>query len=142
MSDLNNIESYIQLPVKFSEGKTNGDLYVYNRKRGKLNADDTLTAFLHLDMQYLGATDVNISMKKNNVTTKFTLNDDMSSKIVSEHIDELVEKLETLGYKVSVTTETSKKNIDSTEKFNPLLPLTENNEKTVTVKRYALDIRT
>lgn len=140
MNELNHIESYVQLPVKFSEGKANGDLYVYNKKRNKYNKGDVLTAFLHLDMQYLGATDVNIKMEKKNVITKFTLADDESMEIVSSHLDELIKKIQKLGYIVNISTEVSEK--ASEEKSNPLQPITENNEKAVSVKRYTLDIRT
>lgn len=140
MNELNHIESYVQLPVKFSEGKANGDLYVYNKKRSKYNKGDVLTAFLHLDMQYLGATDVDIKMEKKNVVTKFTLADDESMEIVSSHLDELIQKIQKLGYIVNISTEVSEK--ISEEKSNPLKPITENNEKAVSVKRYTLDIRT
>lgn len=140
MNELNNIEGYVQLPVKFSEGKANGDLYVYNKKRGKYNKGDMLTAFLHLDMQYLGATDVNITMEKKNVVTKFTLADDEAMKIVGSHLDELIEKIQKLGYIVKMSAEVAEnKNVENN---NPLQPITENNEKAVAVKRYTLDIRT
>lgn len=140
MNELNNIESYVQLPIKFSEGRANGDLYVYNKKRGKYSKGDVLTAFLHLDMQYLGATDVNITMEKKNVVTRFTLSDDESMKIVSSHLDELIEKIQKLGYIVKMSTEVVE-NVGK-ENTNPLQPITENNEKAVAVKRYTLDIRT
>lgn len=140
MNELNHIESYIQLPVKFSEGKTNGDLYVYRKKHGKMHREDMLTAFLHLDMEYLGATDVNITMEKKNVITKFTLADEASMKLVSDHLDELIQRIKALGYQVTMTTEIMEQK--EAKPFNPLQPITEQNEKAVAVKRYTLDIRT
>lgn len=137
MNELNNIESYVQLPIKFSEGKANGDLYVYNKKNRKYDKEEVLTAFLHLDMQYLGATDVNIKMERKNVTAKFTLEDDTSMRIVDEHLNELIEKIEKAGYSIKMTTEVMNK-LDR----NPLQPITEHNEAVVNVKRYTLDIRT
>lgn len=139
MNELNNIESYVQIPVHFSEGQKNADLYVYNRKKNRNINDEKLTAFLHLQLDYLGATDVNISMTRNKVTTKFTLDNEISMKLVEENIDILKERIEKMGYNVQISTEVCKKNL---EEFNAILPITENNQNAVSIKRYTFDIRT
>lgn len=139
MNELNNIEAYVQVPVKFSEGNKNGDLYVYNRRRNKKINDDTLTAFLHLQLDYLGATDINISLKKNSVTAKFTLEDETSRNLVEDNLGELAERLEKIGYNVTISTELSEK---KSQEFNAILPITSNNENAVSIKRYIFDIRT
>lgn len=139
MNELNNIEAYVQVPVKFSEGNKNGDLYVYNRRRNKKINDDTLTAFLHLQLDYLGATDINISLKKNSVTAKFTLDDEISRNLVEDNLGELAERLEKIGYNVTISTELSEK---KSQEFNAILPITSNNENAVSIKRYIFDIRT
>ncbi len=136
MNDLNNIEAYVQLPVKFQENEANGDLYVYGRKNNKYKPGDRLSAFLHLDMESLGATDVSIVLDNRHVTTKFTLDNDESYRIVMSHIDELAKKIEELGFTVNVTAEANKDN-----KNLPLAPITEKNENSVSIKRYTLDIR-
>lgn len=139
MNELNNIEAYVQVPVKFSEGNKNGDLYVYNRRKNKKINDDTLTAFLHLQLDYLGATDINISLKKNSVTAKFTLDDEISRNLVEDNLGELAERLEKIGYNVTISTELSEK---KSQEFNAILPITSNNENAVSIKRYIFDIRT
>lgn len=139
MNELNNIEAYVQVPVKFSEGNKNGDLYVYNRRRNKKINDDTLTAFLHLQLDYLGATDINISLKKNSVTAKFILDDEISRNLVEDNLGELAERLEKIGYNVTISTELSEK---KSQEFNAILPITSNNENAVSIKRYIFDIRT
>lgn len=139
MNELNNIEAYVQVPVKFSEGNKNGDLYVYNRRRNKKINDDTLTAFLHLQLDYLGATDINISLKKNSVTAKFTLDDETSRNLVEDNLGKLAERLEKIGYNVTISTELSEK---KSQEFNAILPITSNNENAVSIKRYIFDIRT
>lgn len=139
MNELNNIEAYVQVPVKFSEGNKNGDLYVYNRRRNKKINDDTLTAFLHLQLDYLGATDINISLKKNSVAAKFTLDDEISRNLIEDNLGELAERLEKIGYNVTISTELSEK---KSQEFNAILPITSNNENTVSIKRYIFDIRT
>ena len=61
--------------------------------------DGMLTAFLHLDMDNLGALDVSIALQteRNQVTTKFYLDED-SIALVEGHIDGLAQRLSKKGY--------------------------------------------
>lgn len=140
MNELNRLESYVQLPVRFSSEDANGDLYVYNRKRKKENGDEPLTAFLHLDLMYLGATDINVSLKNNGVKIVFTLDNAVSERLVLEHLDELVNRLREKGYSASADANSAGKKTKTAD--NALLPITEHNENVVSIKRYTLDIRT
>lgn len=99
MNQMNQMFSYVQLPLKLSNSQAHGDLYVYTNKKNLARRDGMLTAFLHLDMDYLGALDVSISLQteKNQVTTKFYLDED-SIKLVGEHMDELSQRLQKKGY--------------------------------------------
>ena len=99
MNQMNQMFSYVQLPMKLSNSQAHGDLYVYTNKKNLARRDGMLTAFLHLDMDYLGALDVSISLQteKNQVTTKFYLDED-SIKLVGEHMDELSQRLPKKGY--------------------------------------------
>lgn len=100
MNSLNQMFHYIQIPLKLSNGHANGELYVYTNKKNLAHKDGTLTAILHLDMDHLGALDVNISlnMDSNTVTTKFYMDKD-SISLVEQHIDELNDRLAVKGYK-------------------------------------------
>ena len=144
LNELNNIEAFVQIPIKLSSGEANGELYVFNRKRKKPQNDNMLTAFLHLDLEHLGVTEVNITMENYTsenpaVTTKFTLADEAGMKIVEEHLGELTERLRKLGYRVNVSVEA---NEEENKSFNSLMPITSNNDEAVNIKRYTLDIRT
>lgn len=141
MQELNQLESYVQLPVKFREEDTNGDLYVYNRNRQKKAGDEALTAFLHLDLKYLGATDVNVTLKHQSVQITFTLDNVESEQLICEHLGDLVNRLEEKGYHAKIDAKTDKKE-DTQEQQNAMLPITEHNDKAVSIKRYTLDIRT
>lgn len=140
MNELNQLESYVQLPVRFSSEDANGDLYVYNRKRKKENGDEPLTAFLHLDLMYLGATDINVSLKNKGVKIVFMLDNAESEKLVLEHLDELADRLRDKGYSAVVDANSAGKETKTAD--NALLPITEHNENVVSIKRYTLDIRT
>lgn len=136
MSDLNNLSSFVQIPVKFSNSEANAELYVYNKNRGKVNDNDTLTAFLHLDMESLGATDVNVSLTQNHVTVRFSLEDSASARLIDKHLDELVKKLESKGYFAECKSEVIKK-----EEESPVTNIFEHDESAISIKRYLFDIR-
>ena len=99
MNQMNQMFNYVQLPLKLSNSQAHGDLYVYTNKKNLARKDGMLTAFLHLDMDNLGALDVSISLQteRNQVTTKFYLDED-SIALVEGHIDELAQRLSRKGY--------------------------------------------
>ena len=139
MSELNHMESYIQLPVKMSTNDANGDLYVYNRRKGKKNDNEPLTAFLHLDLDSLGATNINISLKNSDVTIRFTLDNDESEKLILEHLDELGEKLEKKGYKAVLSADSETQPEDTAK--NALMPIIGHNTGATSIRRYTFDLR-
>lgn len=99
MNQLNQMFSYVQLPLKLGNSQAHGDLYVYTNKKNMAHKDGMLTAFLHLDMDHLGSLDVSISLQteRNQVTTKFYL-DEESIALVEGHIEELAQRLSKKGY--------------------------------------------
>ncbi|MDE7183169.1 MAG: flagellar hook-length control protein FliK [Lachnospiraceae bacterium] len=99
MNQMNQMFTYVQLPLRFGNSQAHGDLYVYTNKKNMARQDGMLTAFLHLDMDHLGALDVSISLQtqRNQVTTKFYL-DETSIALVEGHIDELSQRLSKKGY--------------------------------------------
>lgn len=99
MNQMNQMFNYVQLPLKLGNSQAHGDLYVYTNKKNMARKDGMLTAFLHLDMDNLGALDVSISLQteRNQVTTKFYLDEDAIA-LVEGHIDELAQRLSKKGY--------------------------------------------
>ncbi len=137
MQDLNQMASYVQLPIKFNESKAHGDLYVFNRKKGMPVDKDVVTAFLHLDMDNLGATDIHVTMEKNFVSIKFALDDMESINIVDEHLPELATRLESKGY---TTTFTVGQN-EGAEGQTPFDKVLETDKPQISIKRYSFDVR-
>lgn len=135
MNEINQMASYVQLPLKFSETKNHGDLYVYNKNRGKIVDKDVITAFMHLDMEYLGATDINIRLEKNSLNTTFSIADDLSVQIIDEHLYELKEKLEKAGFIVSLSVTRENKEI------TPFEEMLETDKPKISIKRYSFDVR-
>ncbi len=100
INQMNQMLNYVQLPLKLGNSQAHGDLYVYTNKKHMARGDGMLTAFLHLDMDYLGSLDVSIALQtqKGQITTKFYLDED-SIALVEEHIGELSARLEKKGYR-------------------------------------------
>ncbi len=109
LTQVNQMYSYIQLPIKLSGGENaHGDLYVYSNGR-KLNMKDgKVSALLHLDMEHLGPVDVYVAMDTSTVnkkvSTQFYVADDSILDFLEEHMDELTERLASKGYSVSART--------------------------------------
>ena len=98
MNDLNRNMTYFQMPVRFSEGTGNGELYVFTNKKTLHNNSENVSALLHLDMEHLGSVDVYVKLAGKNVTTNFCLEDSETLDFVYDHIDRLNARLEALGY--------------------------------------------
>ena len=78
MNQINEAYTYMQVPLRMNEGNASGQLYVYTNKKSISDPDKELSAFLHLDLEYLGGTDVSIKMLHRKVTTNFYLDSDES----------------------------------------------------------------
>lgn len=98
MQNLNQLFPYLQIPLKASMENAHGELYVYQKKKGKVSEDGSSSALLHLEMEHLGNMDIYVKMKDFNVSTQFTLADESVLDFLAEHIDILNERLEKKGY--------------------------------------------
>jgi flagellar hook-length control protein FliK len=101
LNQLNQVFTYIQLPLKMNGENTHGELFVYTNKKNLAKNDGNVSALLHLDMEYLGPLDVYIAMQNKNVTTKFYLADDSIIDLIAKHIHILNERLDKRGYALS-----------------------------------------
>ncbi len=117
MNQINQIYNYVQLPLKMHGQNANGDLYVYTNKRRVQEENGELSAFLHLDMEHLGSTDVMVKMKGKAVDTNFTFADDDSFDLVEKYLPILDAKLSALGYDSKITIGHSEKKMDFVESF-------------------------
>lgn len=136
MNDLNHMSSYVQIPVKFSGQESEGELYVYN-KNVKKTVEEGISAFLHFDLENLGVTDIRIHLRNKGLRLGFEINDEISVRLVEEHIGELADRLTKKGYSVNYNVEMKQK-----EEHNTLKEIFERDERQISIKRYTLDIRT
>ena len=103
MNQMNQMFTYIQLPLKLQSQEANGELYVYTNKKNLAKKDGEVRALLHLDMEHLGSVDVYVSMKDTKVSTQFRLKDDSALDLIAGHIDLLNERLNKRGYTMNAS---------------------------------------
>lgn len=136
INQINQAYQYVQIPLKMSGQNAQGDLYVYTNKKNLADPDGDLTAFLHLDMEHLGSTDVSVRMHNKQVHTEFYLADDKAYQLLMEHIGELQARLESKGYDCSIQVNNQEKKVDFVEDF-----LKKDQPATGRVHRYSFDVR-
>lgn len=117
MHQINQAYTYVQIPLKMANQNAHSDLYVYTNKRNLGKKEGELSAFLHLELEGLGTTDVSIKMLDKNVSTKFYLADDAAYDLIEAHLPELQERLEKLGYHCRVSIENREEKVDFVEDF-------------------------
>ncbi len=101
MNQMNQMFTYVQIPLKMQGKNANGELFVYTNKKSLAKKDGSVSALLHLDMEYLGSVDVHVSLRNQKVSTKFYLQDDSALDLISQNIDMLNERLARRGYSMN-----------------------------------------
>lgn len=117
MNQVNNVYTYVQIPMKMNGHNASGQLYVYTNKKNITDPDKELSAFLHLDMDNLGATDVSIKMLKKEVSTNFYMDNDESYILIERFLPKLEEKLRNKGYSCKLSVVNEKHHVNFVDDF-------------------------
>ena len=136
MNQLNQAYTYVQIPLKMAGQKASGQLYVYTNKRDLSDPDKELSAFLHLDLDNLGSTDVSVKMLRKKVDTKFYMETDEAFDLVKAHMPELEERLRKKGFDAKIYVENEGKKVNFLDDF-----LKKDAPPTGQVHRYSFDVR-
>ena len=138
MNHVNQNFTYVQIPIRFSNQSSTGDLYVYKNKRTPHDPDEALTAFLHFDLDHLGSTDISVKLLRNNVDTRFYMEDDASFKLLQENITSLEERLKNKGYNVTLSITNDGKGINLIE---DVMKKEEKTSLSLKTERFSFDAR-
>lgn len=99
MNQMNQVFTYMQMPLKMASEAQHGDLYIYTNKKKLQSGDGNVSALLHLDMTHLGTMDIHVSMNPEGVvSTHFILQRDDLLDFIAEHLPELDDKINARGY--------------------------------------------
>ena len=141
LQQLNQLYTYVQLPIKLQHGEAHGDLYVYTNKRHLASKDGQISALLHLDMEHLGPVDVYVAMQNERLNTNFYLKDDEMLDFIHEHMELLTERLKKRGYhcnfELSVRNEAGQAQEKASVNIDSLLE----REHKMPIAMYSFDVR-
>lgn len=137
MNQMNNMYSYVQIPLRMMKESATGDLYVYSDKRKPKSKNDEFSAFLHLSLKHLGNTDISIKMQRKNVNIDFSVESKEIYDLLNQNVNMLDERLIKKGYIPNTKVTTEAKN----ENFVEKLLGEERNKKESKIKRYSFDVR-
>lgn len=98
MNQMNQMYTYVQLPLQLQHGDAHGELYVYTNKRSLAQNNGQISALLHLDMENLGPLDIYVTLQEAKVSTKFYVADESVLDFLELHMDLLTERLQKRGY--------------------------------------------
>lgn len=140
MNQLNQMYTYVQLPLKMQNGEKNGELYVFTNKRSLAEKDGEVSALLHLTMEHLGPLDVYVKMNQGKVSTEFTVEKEETLLFLEKNMSILTDRLQKRGYDISCKMKVKDK---AGEPENPVERLlTEKQNGAVSVHaQYAFDVR-
>lgn len=134
MDQLNKYIPYVQIP--FNDNQNNkAELYVYKNKKNFAESGGELSAYLHLDMEHLGRTDVMIKLLNNNVTTNFKVKDDDVLNFIEQNLHYLDKRLNEKGYSFKASFEKGDR------ENSPIQEMLNANENHLILARSSFDAR-
>ncbi len=149
LNTLNELYTYVQLPLRLSGEQTHADLYVYTNKRSSGRQEDgSVSCLLHLTMSHLGLLDIRVRLNAGQVKTLFYLEDKAAAALIEAHLPELDEAVSRHG--VSMTSEVIRQSLRTArkeqkadaEQDSPFLQsLLDTDMIPSSVHRYSFDIR-
>ncbi len=139
IQNLNQMYAYAQIPVNISGTNMNSELFVYMNKKNFKETKEEVSALLHLDMEYLGPTDVHVSLRGSTVHTRFYVEDEESARIIDEHMTMLEKAINDNGF--SLTNEVITREPTLNTGNNMVVKEMFKNDLEQSVKRYTFDIR-
>ena len=141
MNSANEMYNFVQIPLKMYNQNTDSMLYVRQNKKRSYEEGEEITAFLHFDMEYLGPTDVFITLKETKVGCKWNLANEDSMKLIEDNLDLLTKRLADKGF--TCTSSVTCKEDKPTFLHDFLgVPVTDSTDKSEgLVHRYSFDMR-
>lgn len=141
MQNLNQLFAYTQLPVRIDGKDKNADFFVYMNKKRLQEKREDVSALLHLDMEYLGPTDVHVSLRGTMVHTKFYVEDVKSAKLIDEHMTMLEKAVAENGFSLTNEVIMREPALHSADEKNPVIREMFEDDIEKSLKRYSFDVR-
>lgn len=137
LNQLNQMYTYVQLPLEMHSGEKNSELYVFTNKRSLASKEGAVSAMLHLDMDHLGPVDVYVTMQDSKVGTRFMVKNEEMLDFLGDHMHILTERLSKRGY----TLKCEMKLLGEDVHTNPVEALIKSERSNEPVIQYGFDVR-
>lgn len=101
LNEINNNNTYVQIPINMGNTNTTGELYILKRdsKKKKINPEN-VTMFISLNTQNIGQVESLIGINKKNVSVNMRLEDQGIINFIKENYKDLYNGLSEKGYKL------------------------------------------
>lgn len=135
MNQINELFTYVQIPLQMSQKTSHSDLYVFTKKKNLKEKDGKISALLHLDMDVIGSLDVYVEMDGFDIRTQFKLPDADSVSLFEKHMDFLRARIVEKGYQFQSQVEIQKEQVDFVDDF------LQRDHGNAPMQRFAFDVR-
>lgn len=138
---LNEMYTYLQIPVKLKHGIKTSDLYVYTKKEAMRSNPKQLSVLLHLDMDSLGPLDIHLTLQNATVTSHIYCQEEGVKKFLSAQLPSLKTALQLRGYFLEAEINERQKPFDFVRDFIQKKEQPSSAKENTSEKRYTFDIR-
>ena len=129
------------MPVRLDGRDQNADFFVYMNKKRLQEKREDVSALLHLDMDYLGPTDVHVSLRGTVVHTKFYVEDEKSAKLIDEHMTMLEQAIAENGFSLTNEVIMREPSLHADNEKNAVIREMFEDDMEKSIKRYSFDVR-
>ncbi len=136
MKDLNEMFTFLPLPLQLKNNQLQSDLYVFTNKKALREKKNRISVLLHLDMECLGPLNIYIQMEQNKISAKFSVEDTQAGQLLAKNLPSLEEALEKRGYHLKAEL------VDTYKEPNFSKDLIEQDSPDHAISRFTFDIRT
>ena len=135
METLNDMFSYVQLPVKLANQNIHSELFVMTDKKKLAQDKENINVLLRLEMEHLGLIDVKIKKSGNVIDANFQLPNKMDVDLFKTNMEHLEYALLEKGFLFNGTADHKVEEMDIVKDF------IERDSSDMLMKRYTFDIR-
>jgi flagellar hook-length control protein FliK len=135
MRNLNDVFTYIQIPLKLKNQNASSELYVFTDKEEIKKNKGNISALLHLDLANLGILDIYINKQEKNIQSQFYCDDEVIREALEKNISKLIAPLEAKGYNIYTQIAKREEKVEFVKDFINI------GGEQLSLKRYSFDVR-
>ncbi len=135
MKSLNELFTYVQLPIHIKNRDFHGDFYIFNKKKALPERKDNLSILLHLDMAQLGPLNIHVMMELSQIQATFYTDDKLVNQMIKDGLPDLVHALSQKGYRLQARVELGESRPDF------IRDILDKDRAEEGIQRYSFDVR-